>query len=360
MGSQASAWLQETVTNFGDLSAALSEHWVKQAYTPLNPDLHFTQLAAEGGPVCWREVPVHDGQIVHFYTFPILSAQSTAVTVSADDPAAISSALTGVTAKVAMYMGWEQISDEGQDYTFGDQFGIMKETLAACMMRTVDTVAYTECKSGATTAAMANGAALASASVSSGSGSELNLQNLERMSLLLKTNNVRHYRSGAYKGVIHPWQTKDLRATTATREFVDIAKNIAGAAGQEALRSDFVSRVCGFDLYETTEVSEITTHAATSASAHQTIFAGYESLAMVSIMGNANKVPKKGTGPGRLIERPGYRFRQNAGLYLKGFGSAGVLDPVNRRASVGFKVRTVAKVLDANRIFQLYAYKSSV
>lgn len=353
-GAMVSAHLSYASATYGNVSAAVSEYWVKRALTHLTPDLVFVPLCSEGGPGAWLEVPVGNGKKVHFHRLPVMTAKTTDILEQTADPDSTTAALVGVTALVQCFMDWMLIGDLGEDASFKSTIEYCKEMLGQSLMRTADALVYAAAVAGATTAAESTGAAFASASVSAGAGCELSLESFEYLAYLMKSNNVRQYPGGYWKYIAHPFTIKDVRAATASRQYVDIAKNLGGQEGLRALQSHDVGKLCGFKISETTEVSTAATHAATTAYAYQNIAAGYESIGMVSLGGNTTKAPKRGTG--RLINRPRHKYRSNVSLIVKGFGSAGTQDPLNRRASVGWKMRTTVKVLDAARLYLHYPY----
>lgn len=346
-GSQVSAILAGASAGYGNVSAAVSEYWVKEALTRLTPDLVMLPLCSEGGPGAWLQIPVGSGTKVHFHRVPVLAAATTAVTEDASDPAATTAALEGVTAVVSTYIGWMLIGDLAEDASFKSAVDYAREMAAQQMLRTADALIYAQAKSAGTTAATEDGDTLAaSASVSAEANHGLTMANLEHLVYTLKNANVRYYPDGSYKYIAHPKTIKTVRALTGTREYIDLMKNIMN---KEAISSpSVVGRLAGFTFYETTEITTAATNAATTSYAYENLACGYEGIGAVSLLGNATRVPKRGTG--RLINRPRFKYRTNAELIVKGIGSSGVNDPANRRGSVAWKMRFVAKVLDANRV----------
>jgi len=282
---------------------------------------------------------------------PVLAADTTALTATVNDPAATTATLTGVTALVEEYGAHMLIGDEADDYTLKGSFDAAKEMLAYKALRSFDGLIYTIAKTGLT-AATEDGGTIASASVSAEANHGFLLTNLEYMAYEMRKNNVRQYVEGPFANtwiaITHPRCIQTMRASTGTREYIDLAKNIGGQVGLEALQTAFVGRACGFSVLETTEATSALTHAATTSYAYDTILAGYECVGAVSLQGGSGTgVPKKGTG--RLIRRPRARFRTNAELIVKPIGSSGSLDAMNRRGSVAYKFRTAITLLDTNR-----------
>jgi N4-gp56 family major capsid protein len=354
----ASALLAQTSASWsgGDVSAAVSEYWVREKLTRLTPDLVMTPICADGGPGAWLQIPVGAGLKVHFHRLPVLAAATTAFNTGDDDPAATTATLVGVTAIVKQYGSFMVISDMAEDGSFKSAIEYAAEMCAQQMARSSDGLIYAEVKSAGTTAATENGGALAaSASVSSEADHGLTMQNLEHLVYTLKNSNVRYYPDGSYKYIAHPATIKTVRALTGTREYIDLMKNIMN---KEAISSpSIVGRLAGFTFSETTEITTAATHAATTSYAYENVVAGYESVGCTSLLGHASRVSKKGTP--KLISRPRFQYRPNADLIFKGIGSSGTEDPLNRRGSVGWKIRFVAKVLDADRVLVHLAYGGS-
>lgn len=58
-------------------------------------------------------------------------------------------------------------------------------------------------------------------------------------------------------------------------------------------------------------------------------------------------------GAGALI-RTNVDGRDNAKMYVKPLGSAGVLDPINQRQSIGFKIDAVGFGVERNEAVAIY------
>ena len=104
---------------------------------------------------------------------------------------------------------------------------------------------------------------------------------------------------------------------------------------------------------DTTEIDN-TTAISGSGYAYLNVAAGYQSVAAVSL-GALPKAPRESKGLARN-RRPGYKPVRNIRIIVKGLGSGGTADPLDRRATVGWKFSTAVKVVDENtdRIYTHY------
>ncbi len=357
MGSMASAFIAETSGSWtgGDLSASLSEIWIKERLTALYPDLQMHLIPRFGGPGAWKQVPAKKGKKIHFNRLPVLAANTTALTATADDPAAVTATEEGVTALIEEYGDFMVIGDEADDYTMHGGFEGAKEMLAYRALRSFDALIYAEIKgTAATTAATEDGDTLvASASISAEANHGATVANLEYMAFYMKNANVRVYVDGPARGsylyIAHPYAVKSIRSSTATNSYVDQAKNIGAEIGRMALESMFVGRVNGLSVFETTEIVTAATDAATTSYAYQNILAGYESVGAVGLTGGSGTARPDG-GTGKLFNKPRRTFRGNAELIVNPIGSGRTSDPLRRRGTVGYKFRTAIKLLDPTRV----------
>ena len=87
MGSAVVSW---ATADFGNVSAAVAELWIKRPLTRLTPDLVFIPLCSESGPNAWKQIPVQNGTKVHFHRLPVLAANTTALTAWARSRASAS------------------------------------------------------------------------------------------------------------------------------------------------------------------------------------------------------------------------------------------------------------------------------
>lgn len=345
MASTVASYMTSTSANFGDVSAMLAQHWVRKELTTLRPSLVFATIPKDSGENCWLLTPVRAGYKVHFYRLPQLAASTTAITEDAADPAAVTGSLTGVTATVAMYGGHQIIPAPGDGRTVASIFSVAMKTMMERAALSFDTLVRDEIYSaGSTRAAAVGNTAASTASITSAATNYLTLTELAEMAHVFATGDVYQFpNTGAWKYIAYPTTIKTLRAATATSDYAYMATNLGK---KEALEDWSIGRLMGFDLFESTRVTSAETSAATSALAYKNVAAGYESVGVVALAGEIQP-------PKELIKsrRTQPELISNVDLIVHGFTEGGAENPLNRRGSVAYVMHTVAKVLEAARVY---------
>jgi len=337
--------LSASVTG-GSASAALAEYWIRDALTNLPPDLVMMDICKQGGPGAWKQIPTHEGKKVHFYRLPVLAANTTALDEVTGDPTAVTANLEGVTAEIKAYGDFMRVSDQAQKMLLKPATNFASQMMAQQGVRSFDNLIYETATGGATTAYC--GAPTVTAVTTLMSSYPLKLTDLEYLAYTFKKNNVRTYPNGRWKYKADPYTIKDLRAQTGTREAWNMSLYLRDEA---TLRGVGVGSLAGFEIMETTEIVSASANAALSAEVAVNLACGYESVGAVSIAGNF-KPPQQRVG--NLRNRP--RFKFNMELIYKDLGSAGADDPLDRRATVGYKFWTAVVVLDALRVYKHYCF----
>lgn len=332
----------------GSLSAAIPEHWIRRELTNLPPDLVMIDIARDSGPNAWLEMPVHKGTIVNFWRYPVLAANASAVSEGAAYKAAISADLIAVSAQVAEYYDYMVFSDLSDAVALKRARDMGSRMMAQQGVRTFDAILYAAAKAGGTAAFATDGAGVPAATLSLLTSShKLTQDALEYLAYTFKNAKVRFYPNGHWKYKAHPYTVKDLRAQTGTNDVWEIAKYLRD---EELLRGAFVGRVSNFDIVETTEITSASASASTSAYARHNIAAGYEGLGAISLGAGMGGKPNSETG--QLAAKPHWQ----ANMRINFEGPGGISDPARKFMSVAQKMCTVAKVLDAARIYTHYCY----
>ena len=137
---------------------------------------------------------------------------------------------------------------------------------------------------------------------------------VRKIVLKLKSNNARRFPDGYYHAMISPAQAFELMGETNSG-WIDAAKY---GSIRKLLKGE-LGELHGVRFMESTNV------------VNTAFIYGADSYGVVDMEGGAGK----------------------PGIITKEFGSSGVDDPLNQRASVGWKNLFVAKVLDPNAIFKV-------
>ena len=329
------------------LGYMVAEYWERKAIDELYPSLVFTDIARDGGDPCWLNIPAKKGQLVHFHLMPVADIVTAAIAESADDPAAETMALSTISAQCAQYGKYTVLSDIVDAVALKSALGEAAEMMALQGMRSFDNYIYRTITGNA--GAKYCGSATAASAMSA--TDVLTRDELETVLLSFKNRKVQTFQNGKYKYFAHPTTLKDMRGETDDGSWYDVVKRMQ--SGNE-LRSGEVADMAGFRIVDTTEIANTTAISGTGY-AYKNVAAGYQSVGAVSL-GAAAKPPKNGSGFEKN-RRPGFKPPRNIKVIIKGLGTGGTADPLNRRATVGWKWNSVVKVLDSNtdRIFTHYA-----
>ena len=182
----------------------------------------------------------------------------------------------------------------------------------------------------------------------------LDRANLDNLAFYMHANNVRPYDDGRYKIVIHPACTKDVRADTGADAMFSLVKYMMTKEDEQYKRF-YVGDMSGFKIMESTEINSVVSTALSGGTAntfgYYNIFSGYEGVGAVSIAGTNLLPTPPSQGTGQLLRKsPRWDPRQsNFQIIVKRPGAQSTDNPLNRRATVGFKFVTVVKVLDSTR-----------
>lgn len=150
---------------------------------------------------------------------------------------------------------------------------------------------------------------------------ELTEEVVKKTVLALKRNNARRFEDGYFHAIVSPAQAYSLMNQTG---WVDAAKY---GSIKKLLKGE-VGELHGVRFMESTNITESGASGSKTASC---FIYGADSYGVVDIEGGAGK----------------------PAIITKGFGSAGVEDPLNQRATVGWKNLFLAQVLDANAIYKV-------
>ncbi len=243
-------------------------------------------------------LPANSGTTVQWRKFTSLAIPTESLTEGVT-PDGKSLSVTAITAEAKQYGDFVIISDllakAGIDKAMAEGATLCGEQAALL----IDTVVLNAMKAGAT-----------AKSHSGKMSSEL----VRKIVLDLKNKNARRFPDGYYHAIISPAQAFELMGE-ANSGWIDAAKY---GSIKKLLKGE-LGELHGVRFMESTNVG-------TTAYIY-----GADSYGVVDMEGGAGK----------------------PSIITKEFGSAGVEDPLNQRASVGWKNLFVAKVLDADAIIKV-------
>lgn len=289
------------------------------------------QVMYQGGQK--RNVGKNKGNSISWRRFNSLSVATTALT-EGTTPSATSLSTTEVTATIAQYGAFAEISDAldmlGIDPVISEAIGVMGQQAG----ESIESVIANEIDGGT--------------SVSYGTGAARNLQDgsnpltiamVRKAARDLDANNARRFNGpeqnkmigqGHYLGLIHPNAVYDLKNDSEWKTHQQ------QSPGYEKLYNGEVFEIEGVRFLQSTLAPVFTGAGASSADVYGTIIFGQHAFGVVDV---------NGTGKFNTI--------------AKQLGSSGTSDPLDQRATVGWKSFFVAKILNNNFMTRLEAGVSS-
>ena len=259
-----------------------------------------------------RTIPQNEGDTAVFRRFECLQPATEALT-EGTTPAGTNLTVSRVEAAVEQYGDYVTISDKlnetGVDPVLAEAAGVMGEQAAL----TVDTLVRDAVVNGCTNRQYADGANAADAIAA---GAVLTSDEIKKAVRCLRKNNVKPMADGYYVAIVDPETAFDLQSDTLWQ---DISKYNGG----DAIMKGEIGRIHGVRFVQTSNV--VTDSESNSGGIlHETMILGKD----------AYGVPE--------LEDSKCRPR----VIVKNFGSAGSADPLNQRATAGWKVSMACVVLN--------------
>lgn len=286
----------------------------------LKPQLQLTALGQK------RSYPKNGGTVVKFNRWTALSANTTALSDGVSPDGTTLSAST-LSATLAQYGQFVSTSDELNLIAVNNTMEDAADLLSDASALSMDTLARNELDANGTQKYADWGNNSSKANVESGTD-KMRSDELKYVLKAMRVANVPAFEDGLYRGIIHPYMEFDLLSETAASTFVVL---VAGQPyGQKVAERGEIGTAFGIKLLRSTNIRAD----ATSTNTYGNIFLGKDAFGVIDI--------------------------ENSGLrsIVKPLGSAGTEDPLNQRATVGYKFWMVAKVLEALRAQIVWCYGS--
>ena len=329
-------------TGSGSLGPMISQHWSQKALRQLYPSLVMAELVMEGGDNAYLRIPKRKGKVVHFWRDPVFSADYTSTNESADDPAAASYVMSAVSATVAQYLKHSVASDLTEEIGIKSAIDRLARAHTFGGLRTFHGLIGGAISAGGTDYYCGDATSASDLTATD----ILTTRELEIMVMKLRANNIPVYPDGLYKMICHPVAIHELRADTGTNNFWDLVKYIS--LHEEQKRMFSVGRnIAGFKILESTEIVSTDAISASSGYGFYNIWSGYEGIGAVALEGSYVPGPEKKAVKNPLEKSSFEPSKSNFQIIVKLPGSAGTADPFNRRITVGRKMWTAVKVLQA-------------
>lgn len=288
------------VTNQNQLSAEDKTFYEKTLLTRLLPQLNFYKDAQK------KKLPKNSGRTMNFRKFNSLTAPSASLT-EGKTPDGNDLNITTVTATVAQEGDYVLISDLIQMTGIDPIITETSELLGEEAGEVVDTRIQTAI-SGGTNVYFA-GSATTRAGLESATTKYLVADDIKKIVRKLKNANAKRFPDGYYHMQIDPDIAYDLMSDSA---WLDVSKY----AKPEQMEKGELGRMHGMKFYESTNLSTVKSSTAdTKIDVHIAYAYGKDAYACVDLEGGAGK-PE---------------------IIIKPNGSAGSADPLDQRASAGWK-----------------------
>ncbi len=259
-----------------------------------------------------RTIPQNEGDTASFRRFECLKPSLVALS-EGTTPVGTSLTVTKVAAAVKQFGDFVTISDKLQDAGIDPVLTEAVDVLGEQAALTVDTLVRDAIVNGCTNRQYAGGAT-AAASITA--DAVLTSDEIRKAVRTLRMNDVRPMPDGYYVGIVDPETGYDLQNDTLWQ---DISKYNGG----EAIMKGEIGRLHGVRFVQTTNV-KLDKTSNTAGTLHETMIIGRD----------AYGVPE--------LEHQSCRPR----IIVKNIGSGGSSDPLDQRATAGWKVAMAVAVLN--------------
>lgn len=289
-----------SVSNQNQLSAEDKTFYERTLLERLLPELHFYKDAMK------KKLPKNEGRTVNFRRFNSLTIPANGLTEGVT-PDGNDLNVSVITATVAQEGDWVSISDLIQLTGIDPILTETSELLGEEAQKVLDTRIQSAISSG-TNVFYAGGAA-SRAGLESASTKYLTGTDIKKIVRQLKNANAKRFADGYFHMIIDPSQAYDLMSDTA---WVDVTKY----AQPEKMEKGELGKMHGMKFYESTNLQVVDSSTGQNKIDVHIAFAyGKDAYGCVAL--------ESGAGKPEIIIKPN--------------GSAGTADPLNQKASAGWK-----------------------
>lgn len=294
------------------LSPTIQTYYDKKLLARLLPNLVHMKYAQK------RPIPKNGGKTINFRRFSPLAPALTPLTEGVT-PAGNSLEMTEIEATLAQYGDFIEISDVIDVVAIDPILDETADLLGEQSAQTLDIVCRDVVTSG-TTVQYANGR---TARGEIAAGDNLTVDEIRKSVRTLKRNNVKTIDGRNYLGIVEPGTTYDLQSDPKWEE----ASQYAGS-GQ--IFSGEIGRIYGVRFVETSFAKKYEGAGADGVDVYGTLILGKDAYGMSDV---------SSSGAVKNIIKP--------------HGSAGTADPLNQRATSGWKAMFVVTILEQLAILRI-------
>lgn len=288
-----------TTQTYGNLTAEQKTFYDRTLLSRLLPNLTFLKYGQK------RPMPKNEGDTINFRRFNSLNVPAASLTEGVT-PDGTTLSITAVTATVKQEGNWVRLSDKismvGIDPVLTESAALMGENAA----KTLETRCADVIFKG-TSQQFAGGAASAAAIAA---GKIVNSEEIKKAVRTLRNNNAEPVEGGYYIGFCDPSVAYDLQNDA-------LWQDISKYNGAENIMKGEIGRIHGVRFILTT-MCPTDASTASAGTLHKTLIVGKDAYGVVDVNGSSK--PE---------------------IIIKPTGSAGTEDPLNQRASVGWKAMAV-------------------
>lgn len=294
--------LNTNVTTDGGMTPEMKTFYDKDIIDNAQAYLVHDQFAQK------KNIPANKGKIIEFRKYDPLPKSLTPLTEGVT-PDGKKITVTTITAQVAQYGDYVAISDVLDMTAIDDNLLEANKLLGVQAGETLDTITR-EVINGGTSVIYSGSKTARNLLTATDALKVLDIKKAERFLKVQKAKKI----NGSYVGIIHPDVAFDLKNDP---EFIEWHKY----ASPDELYEGEIGKISGVRFVETTEAKIWAQAGASSISVYSTLILGENAYATTAL--------------------------ENGGLEMivKQKGSAGTADPLNQRATAGWKATKTAEIL---------------
>lgn len=258
-----------------------------------------------------RPLPKNGGKTIQFRRFSSLAPATTPLTEGVT-PAGNAITMTEITATPSQFGDYIEVSDVLDMVAIDPVLDEMTDVLGEQAARTLDVVARDVLVAG-TAVQYANGRTARNLVAA---GDNLTVSEIRKAVRTLKRNNAKPLSNGDFVAIVEPGTTYDLQSDPDWKLPSQYSK-------VEQIFKGEIGRLYGVRFVETSLAKKFAGAGASSADVYATLILGKDAYGIVDVAGSSNV--------------------QNI---IKPHGSSGTADPLNQRATTGWKAMFTAKILE--------------
>lgn len=298
------------------LSGHLQSYYQKRFLDRLMVKFHFQKF---GMPA---RIPSHNSKTIVWNRWGNVSDSTSALT-EGESPDGIDMTSSQITAAVAQYGQFATATDMLILTAINDTLNDYVDLLSYAAAKSLDALTRNEVDANATTQLAAASASVAA--VQADTTAIFKANEIRKAVKTLRNSDVDEWEDGLFRAIIHPFAEFDLLSETAANGLV-VAKSMTE---DKTIQRGEIGNLFGVKFHRS---SHIRAESTPNTNVYKNMIFGKNAYGTVEL------------------------DSMGLNLITKQLGSGGTEDPLNQRATVGYKFAYVTKTLDANRMIVVKAY----